>query len=98
MTTANAMPHPERTISRTTPSGCPPRQLEVRWSSLVHPSHDAGSLGGSIEPTRGRGSKAYRIELVLGIQLIADDHVVLEAWLERPGGRRTILSRQPQKK
>jgi hypothetical protein len=71
----------------------PLHQIAVSWSRLVHPRHDAfgpsSAIGGTSE------SAQHSVEFVISLQLFAEDHMILEAWLELPLGRRTIFPRQP---
>ncbi|MCZ6834870.1 MAG: hypothetical protein O7G85_03775 [Planctomycetota bacterium] len=87
------MPSTKHAIQDEIQPCCMPRHLEIRWSSLVHPRFESGNLSGA--PRQGDMAKPYHVILTLGIHLIEQDHVVLEAWVEGPKGRHTIFSRQP---
>jgi hypothetical protein len=61
--------------------------LDVRWTRLTYSALESA--------TNGRPRHHEPQALVLSMQLLPDDHAVLEAWLEHPGGRRQVLDRAP---
>ena len=67
--------------------------LELRWTRLVHERLE--TTGSGDVPDAVTQPTHQPQALVLSIAVLADDHAIFEAWLERPGGRRTVLSRQP---
>lgn len=69
------------------------RFLEIRWSSLncLEPE----GFGICSPEQVANNHRPRRIDFVLTIQLLEEDHAIFEAWVELPNTRKTVFSRQP---
>jgi hypothetical protein len=65
------------------------RRLLVRWSGTFSVQSPP------IPWPDGRRPDDPRLELVIALAPVRGDHAVIEAWLEAPGYRRSVLEAQP---
>ncbi len=69
------------------------RFLEIRWSSLN--CLELEGFGVSSSDKVANSHRPCRIDFVLSIQLLEEDHAIFEAWVELPKTRKTVFSSQP---
>ena len=69
------------------------RFLEICWSSLNY--HELEKFGVSSSDKGANNHRPRRIDFVLTIQLLEENHALFEAWIELPNMRKTVFSRQP---
>ena len=69
------------------------RFLEIRWSSLN--CLELEGFGVSSSDKVANNYRPCRIDFVLSIQLLEEDHAIFEAWVELPNTRKTVFSSQP---
>ncbi len=63
--------------------------IRLQWTAVVAAAKDR--LDVCSAETRGM----HRIRFVLALQLVNEQHAVIEAWLETPKGVRSVMKRQP---
>ncbi|UCD75235.1 MAG: hypothetical protein JSV91_15810 [Phycisphaerales bacterium] len=64
------------------------RVVEVRWASVQPLSVDRA------HSAVGKGSSCQRHEVVLELQIIDDEHAMLEMWIQTPARRKQVVPRR----
>ncbi|MHC5005633.1 MAG: hypothetical protein ACYTJ0_21235 [Planctomycetota bacterium] len=76
------MPHESNGVSA---SAAVARHWRLRWSSAVTRWTDP------FDVCSGNGERSSRLALVVGLELLDDGRLGVEAWLEMPGRRQELL-------
>ena len=64
------------------------RRIELRWTAVVSEANDR------LKACAASRLSLCRVTFVIALLHINEQHAILEAWLETPSGRRTIITRR----